>query len=452
MIGLFTFGAASLRRFGEGLAQLPILRYLIKMTEEVSKLDRLGRVCSRLISEGCPSCDICNSFTTSNYDFLMTCMSCGVQVHTECWPHGNMHKFECPKCQFCRELERPLESVQCMICPVMSGFMTYSTRAGHWVHMSCLKTLDNKSEGVCMYCGDDYGSTMRCQVKHCSYHFHVKCMEVRGYTEISVKNRELYACRHHAQAHTLKLNGLFRSGSKSKEPTQKVSTDITAEELSQERIKALKRAKLKQLSSFKKVSQSSSQMRKHCKVNKIDKILAKISSPDPQPGSRRFRVEMLSRGRPSNTERLSRKREVISAMLQNKQEKLPSNIVEILRGLLERDDIMPMMCAEFRKLKHLLKDSKLTPKTRLILPERNNVESWRLGSKDSPATSHKTFVFMLMNKRVFTIQVPVVISEDTISKEKQIKTTHKPAASIKKPLSSFPEKVLRRFGYLRMFC
>lgn len=421
------------------------------MTEEVSKLDRLGRVCRRLISEGCPCCDICNSFTTSNYDFLMTCGSCGVQVHTECWPHGNMQNFECPKCQFCREFERPLESVQCMICPVMTGFMTYSTRAGHWVHMSCLKTLDKESEGVCMYCGDDYGSTMKCQVKHCSYHFHLKCMEVRGYTEISVKNREIYACRHHAQAHTLKLKSLFHSSSKSNEPTQKASAEITAEELSQERIKALKRAKLKQLSNLKQVSQSTSQTRKHCKVNKIDKILAKISSPDPQPKSRRFRVEMLSRGRPSNTERLSRKHEVISAMLQSKKQNLPSNILEILRGLLTRDDIMPNMCAEFRKFKHLLKDSKLASKAQLILPDRNNIESWRLASKGSPDASHKTLVFMLMNKRVFTIQVPVLISEDTISQEKQIRTTHKPAATVQKPLSSFPEKVLRRFGYLRMF-
>lgn len=423
------------------------------MTEEVSKLDRLSRVCKEIIKDGYPTCDICNSFVTSNYDFMITCMNCNVQVHTECWPHGSMHSFECPKCQFCREFQRPVESIQCMICPVMTGFMTYSTREGHWVHLSCLKTLDHKNKGVCMYCGDDYGSTMRCQLKSCSYNFHIKCMELRGYTEISFKNRSIYACRHHYQAHKVKIKHHKQSSSKNSESAQKSDFHSSTEQLKLKSIQTLKRAKLKQLQLLKKNTQKSpeeSQTKTRNKLKIINNILSQLNcSESPHPTPKRYKSSS-HRGRPSNSERISRKHDVISAMLKKRSECMSPNIAEILRTLLNRDDIMPIMCAGFRNYRYLLDDSNSLEETQLELPDIEHLERWELASKDFPAKMHKTFEFMLLNKRIFTIQVPVHLKEVQDFKQGLSRSTERIIQSMIQqiPLSSFPEKVLEKFSYL----
>jgi hypothetical protein len=164
----------------------------------------------QLLLEGEESaCDVCTSRESSRGNKILTCSSCKLNVHQECYgvsrvPQGAWF------CQPCTELQRQSQSLrspgivpqanmlwaQCALCCRGGGALKRSTD-GRWVHVFCAQWMpETSTEGVliqgmesvnperfallCSICQRQEGACLTCNFGHCHGAFHPPCARDSG--------------------------------------------------------------------------------------------------------------------------------------------------------------------------------------------------------------------------------------------------------------------------------
>ncbi|XP_024388731.1 uncharacterized protein [Physcomitrium patens] len=158
------------------------------------------------------ACDVCSSRESSRANKIVTCNSCKVNVHQECYGIGRIPPgvwF----CQPCAELQRQSQSLrspgvggqanmlwaQCALCCRGAGALKRSTD-GRWVHVFCAQWMPETSTGkdqasliqgmenvnperfalLCSVCQRQEGACLTCNFGHCHGAFHPPCARLSG--------------------------------------------------------------------------------------------------------------------------------------------------------------------------------------------------------------------------------------------------------------------------------
>jgi hypothetical protein len=169
------------------------------MNNPAIRSEQLITQMNSVASGGYQVCSICDEFSVSQSNFLISCKICKTSIHIDCWKFADISKFICRRCKYAKAKDIRFSQIKCKICGKYEGFMIQRYYNKQFLHLRCVNGLRSKYNvrNQCFYCDDETGTVIKCGIRTCEKKFHHMCCEREGFYKTDQNGNRTYYCENH---------------------------------------------------------------------------------------------------------------------------------------------------------------------------------------------------------------------------------------------------------------
>lgn len=169
------------------------------MNNSAFRSEQLITSMNSVVSSGYQVCSICDEFSVSERNFLISCKICRTQIHIDCWKNADISEFICLRCKYAKARNMRFSQIKCKICGKYEGFMIQRYYNKQFLHLRCVNGMRSKYNGKneCIYCDDKTGTVIKCGIRACDKRFHSMCCEREGFYKTDQNRNRTYYCEEH---------------------------------------------------------------------------------------------------------------------------------------------------------------------------------------------------------------------------------------------------------------